>query len=162
MRNHRRFISCARRGDDRRDGDEHDRDEPDQFSGSVHVLGLLKFDGLQPTMQHAIRILTKVWRFPWGLVWWLMVIAQPQAVAQERQWTLTLTQPEMDYLGSLIDVEKSKPSGQLVQQLANKIQVQISQQVQTAQAEAVEVIRRQGREQAEADAKAKAAKESPP
>jgi hypothetical protein len=102
-------------------------------------------------MQHAIRILAAI----------LFAAAWP-ALAEERQWTLTLTQPEMDYLGSLIDVEKSKPSGQLVQQLANKIQAQISQQVQTAQAEAVEVIRRQGREQAEADAKAKAAKEPPP
>ena len=74
------------------------------------------------------------------------------SAAQERTYTWTLTQTEMNYIGALIDAEKAKPTGQLVEQLARKIQAQISQQEQAAQAAAVEGFRKQ----VEAEAKAKA------
>lgn len=78
--------------------------------------------------------------------------------AQERTYTWTLTQSEMNYIGSLIDVEKAKPSGQLVEQFARKIQAQISQQEQAAQAATVDNFRKQ----VEAEVKKKAIESKEP
>lgn len=73
------------------------------------------------------------------------------ALAQERTFTWTLTESEMNYIGALIDIEKAKPSGQLVQHLADKIQAQITQQVQASQKAALDAIEKQVRDRVDAE-----------
>jgi hypothetical protein len=69
-----------------------------------------------------------------GIVLWAADVP-----AQERTYTWTLTQSEMNYIGALLDEQKVKDAGRLIQ----KIQQQISQQDQAAQATAMENLRRQ-------------------
>jgi hypothetical protein len=80
------------------------------------------------------------------------------ANAQERTYTWTLTPNEVRYIGSLLDEQKVKDAGALM----TKLQSQILQQDQAAQASAQQNYDRMVRERIEKDAASKAAEEQKP
>lgn len=65
--------------------------------------------------------------------------------AQERNYTWTLSSSEALYIGSLLEAKAKAADGQLVRVLVTKLQAQITQQDQAAQAATVESFKNQVR-----------------
>lgn len=80
--------------------------------------------------------------------------AQQPSPPQERQFTLTLTERDILYIGSLLDEQKVKDAAPIT----NKIQGQIGQQMQQAAAQAQNNAEKSIRDRISADA-AKAAED---